>query len=263
MITKAETILRVACIQTHLFWEDVEANLAHFDRLLDGLTPDLDLVVLPEMFTTGFSMRPQHLAALSYSKALLWLEERSRLAPYAICGSVAAEVEGKFYNRFLWAYKGEVRAPYDKRHLFRMAGEHEVYSPGVQRELIEFKGWHIMPRICYDLRFPVWSRGAEAHVQIYVANWPSPRVSAWDTLLQARAIENVCYSIGVNRVGEDGNGVAYPGHSAIIDYMGKFVHKAMEGTEQVLYASLVMDELLAFRQKFPVQLDADRFRLEL
>lgn len=258
---KAFPVLKLAMVQSELLWQDPEGNMKQLELKLRALPKGIDLAVLPEMFTTGFTMKPEAHAEGPDGEASRWLARLSAELGFAICGSVAADENGKYYNRLLWAEQGSTKAVYDKRHLFRMAGEHEVYSPGNQRELIVFKGWNIMPRICYDLRFPVWSRSSEAHLQLYVANWPAARVDAWDKLLMARAIENLCYVVGVNRTGIDGNGVQYDGRSAAIDFKGLPMHPIKKEIEESIIVELQMDELKAFREKFPAQLDADKFTL--
>lgn len=258
---RAFPVLKLAMVQSELLWQDPEGNMKQLEAKLRALPRNIDLAVLPEMFTTGFTMNPEAHAEGTHGDANTWLAHLSSELGFAICGSVAAHENGKYFNRFLWAESGSATAVYDKRHLFRMAGEHEVYSPGQQRELIVFKGWKIMPRICYDLRFPVWSRSSEAHLQLYVANWPAARIDAWDKLLMARAIENLCYVVGVNRVGSDGNGVQYNGHSAAIDFKGMPLVPVIKDVGQSVIVELQMDALQAFREKFPAHLDADRFTL--
>lgn len=221
-----------------------------------------DLIILPEMFTSGFTMAPAEIAEPDEGPVWAWMAEMSASAKSAVCGSVAAVANGRFFNRFLWAEDGKTRAVYDKRHLFRMAGEHEVYSPGRGSARIELKGFKILPRICYDLRFPVWNRDREAHLQIYVANWPAPRVDAWDKLAAARSIENLCYTAVVNRVGTDGKGIAYPGHSAVYDFKGVPAVSAYHDRPCVITTDISRKELKDFREKFPAHLDADDFTIK-
>jgi len=259
-VTKPAENLRIAMLQSDLVWHRPELNMAAFAKKLRALSGGaFDLIVLPEMFTSGFTMEPENIAEPDSGPAHRWLAEMSTETGAAVCGSVAATSDGKFYNRMLWAEEGRTRAVYDKRHLFRMAGEQEVYTAGTRSETVTLKGWKILPRICYDLRFPVWSRSSEAHLQLYTANWPAVRVDAWDKLAAARSIENLSYTAVVNRVGTDGKGIGYNGHSAVYDFKGNVLAGTPEGEEAVLTAELSMAELIRFREKFPAHLDADRF----
>jgi predicted amidohydrolase len=234
------------------------------EEVMRRIPASTDLVVLPEMFSSGFTMAPQAVAEAPGGAVHQWLQSLSATLGFAICGSIAVQDKGQYYNRFLWAEGGRLKQVYDKRHLFRMAGEHKVYSPGKGHGLIVFKGWRIAPFVCYDLRFPIWCRsGDAAHLQLYVANWPAARVDAWDKLLMARAIENLCYVAGVNRVGEDGKAIAYSGHSAVIDFKGNAIAQAVEHQEEVLLVRLSMPKLKEFRRKFPAHLDADPFEIVL
>ncbi|MFN2423437.1 MAG: amidohydrolase [Cryomorphaceae bacterium] len=254
--------LRIALLQSELVWHSPEQNMAAFAEKLRALPKGgFDLIVLPEMFTSGFTMEPETIAEPDGGPAHQWLAEMSNETGAAVCGSVAALSDGKYYNRLLWAESGHTRPIYDKRHLFRMAGEQEIYTAGTASEMVILKGWKILPRICYDLRFPVWNRSSEAHLQLYTANWPAARVDAWDKLAMARSIENLCYTAVVNRVGTDGKGIDYSGHSAVYDFKGNPMEGAPEGREAVVTAVLSMDELARFREKFPAHLDADRFTL--
>jgi predicted amidohydrolase len=255
-------VLKVAPLQMDIQWEQKEGNRAKVARMLSELPDGIDLVVLPEMFTTGFSMQPQGLAEGMNGETIQWLNSLTKDANYAICGSFIASEGADYFNRFVWSEKGSIRYHYDKRHLFTMAGEHKVYSPGKGSPVIEYRGWRILPRICYDLRFPVWCRTTDVDLHIYVANWPKPRVNAWDTLLKARAIENQCYVVGVNRVGIDGNANEYVGHSAAIDSKGVLITKEHSEAEGWIVARLEKAPLLEFRDKFPIYLDADAFEIK-
>lgn len=255
--------LKIGLCQTELDWEDSQANLDRIEKMLSELEPGVDIAILPEMFNTGFTMNAQSVAQTMKGNTVNWLETQSRKLGMAICGSAVIESSGKFFNRFLWAEDGEIKSHYDKRHLFRMAKEHETFSPGRERVFIQFKGWRIMPQVCYDLRFPVWSRTNDADLQIFVANWPAARVDAWDKLLMARAIENQCYVAGVNRVGEDGNGIPYSGHSVAISPKGKPMGVEQNEDSGWIYAEISHAELLSFREKFPVHLDADHFSITI
>lgn len=253
--------LKLALLQTKLHWESVEDNLKTIERKMKLLPDVLDIIVLPEMFSTGFTMNPSKVAETNSGEAMTLLKKLSADKGFAICGSFAAKENGSYFNRFFWIFEGKLECSYDKRHLFRMAEEHKVYYQGVNDIRIKFKGWNIMPRVCYDLRFPVWSRSSDVDLQIYVANWPAARVAAWDKLLLARAIENQCYVAGVNRVGEDGNGIAYCGHSVVIDPKGGEMTAAANESEEWIFSTLELDALNDFRKKFPVALDADQFEI--
>lgn len=254
--------LNVVGIQTALYWEAIECNLVHFDRILSNIYHgEQDLVVLPEMFTTGFSMNAMKLADHSQGLTLEWMRRQARKLNAALTGSVIIEDLGQYYNRlyFVWP-EGNVEI-YDKRHTFSYAGEDKVFQRGKQRIIIEYQGWKICPLICYDLRFPVWSRNSvDYDILIYVANWPSSRIRAWDTLLQARSIENMCYTIGVNRIGEDGNGINYPGHSVILDALGTQLSYLQNGEEGYVQATLDPESLDGIRKRYNFLLDRDSFR---
>jgi predicted amidohydrolase len=248
--------LRVVLIQPDLVWESPQANLNQFDRLL-GAVGDCDLVVLPEMFATGFSMNPSSVAVSMQSETLRWMLERSH--DYAICGSLAIEEKGQFFNRFLMAYEGRILAQYDKRHLFAYAQEDQHYCAGNQVVQFEFKGWSIAPFVCYDLRFPAWIRQtAGVDLMLFVANWPSKRQWAWNSLLTARAIENQCYVLASNRVGVDGNGIAYQGDSQAISMAGEIL-ASLRAESGIIRVTLDKGELQAFRAQFPFLSDRDSF----
>jgi omega-amidase len=257
--------LRVSLLQQPLSWQDPAANRAQFGRLFEPLAGRTDLVVLPETFTTGFTMAVEQVAEGPAGPTSAWLLEWAARLDAAITGSVITLADGHYYNRLLWAMPtGELRH-YDKRHLFRMGREHQHFTAGRSAWSVPWRGFRICPLVCYDLRFPVFSRRRaelDYELLLYVANWPAPRVDAWQQLLRARAIENQAYVIGVNRVGPDGQGVAYPGRSAVIDFLGR---PLVEGAAEpaVMAAELDAAALQAFRQRFPAHLDADRFTLEL
>jgi len=254
--------LKVGLLQTRLHWEDIGSNLDLVTEAFEKLHGPIDVAILPEMFSTGFSMNAPELAETESGKTIETLLELSESKRVVICGSFIAKEGENFFNRFFWIDRGSLKATYDKRHLFRMAEENEIYSSGKGDTRIDYMGWKIMPRICYDLRFPVWCRSTDVDLQIYVANWPKPRVAAWDKLLSARAIENQCYVIGVNRLGKDGNDVPYSGHSIVIDPKGEPLTEAMNETEGWIIARLNHKMLSDFRKKFPVGMDADRFTIE-
>ena len=253
--------LNIALIQTHLAWHDREANLEHFEQLLDQAT-SADLVVLPEMFTTGFSMESEVWAEPEEGPTSTWMLGQAKRIQAVITGSVIIRTaDGSHRNRLLWARPDGQLHHYDKRHLFRIAGEHEHYSPGEQRTVFELNGWRIRPLICYDLRFPVWSRAAQdTDLLLYTANWPGARRLHWNRLLPARAIENLCYVAAVNRIGADGKGVAYTGDSQVLDFQGESLLSA-GAADGVFQATLDATDLQAYRMRFPAHLDADTFEI--
>ena len=260
--------MNITLVQTDLHWQDPVANRAMLEEKLFTLPEPTDLVVLPEMFTTGFTMEARALAEPMNLTTFKWLKQMAAQTNAAVTGSyVVQENNGsagrRFHNRLIWMEPDGQFAHYDKRHLFRMAGEDGVYTAGTSRLIRVWRGWRICPLICYDLRFPVWSRNRQTaphqldyDLLLYVANWPAPRQTAWDTLLQARAIENLSYVAGVNRVGIDGSGHMYLGGSALIDYKGEVIFRQYD-TETVCQQSLSLTDLQAFRAKFPTYLDAD------
>ena len=256
--------LRVSLVQQPLLWHDPEGNRARFGELLAPLAGATDLVVLPETFTTGFSMEVEVLGEAAAGPTVDWLRAQAAALDAAVTGSVITRAGTRYYNRLLWAFpSGEVRH-YDKRHLFRMGREHEHFTPGLAAWSVSWRGMRICPLVCYDLRFPVFSRrrpDLDYDLLIYVANWPSARVEAWQLLLRARAVENQAFVVGVNRSGPDGKGVAYPGASATIDYLGRTL-VALGDAAGVTTVALDAGALANFREKFPAHLDADRFTLE-
>ena len=252
--------LNVALIQEDLVWQDPTANRNLFaDRLAQ--LGSADLVVLPEMFTTGFTMAAaQHCEPMA-GPTLTWMRDQARRYGFTLAGSVIIEDSGRYFNRLVLADAGGGLQWYDKRHLFRMADEHSHFAPGQQRVIAGLAGWRVALQVCYDLRFPVFSRNRDDYdVLLYVANWPAARQTAWDTLLRARAMENLSYCVGVNRVGTDGAGITYQGGSVILDFVGAPLASAGQDVG-VVQAQLSMDRLLRFRSKFPAHLDADEFRL--
>lgn len=254
--------LTVSLIQAELAWHDAPANRERFTARIEAL-PDTDVIVLPEMFTTGFTMQAAENAEPVDGPTTAWMRDIAGRRGAAVCGSLIVREAGNCFNRFVWMPPAGDPVYYDKRHLFRMAGEDGPYTAGTARCVVEHRGWRILPLVCYDLRFPVWSRNVDAQYElmICVANWPTPRRNAWQTLLRARAIENVSYVAAVNRVGEDGNGVAYGGDSSVVDYLGRDLATLAEVPADVT-VTLAAEPLMRFREKFPVHLDADRFRLE-
>ena len=252
--------MNIAIIQTPLVWENPKANRKMFSEKIATLQGDVDLVVLPEMFTTGFTMNPHHIDRDEGSRTLAWMQENARTKKIAIVGSIVFQEQEAFFNRLFAVLPDGSYYQYDKRHTFTLAGEHKVYQAGTSKLLFEYKGFTFCPLICYDLRFPVWARNVEAYdVVLYVANWPKPRINAWDTLLKARAIENMAYCIGVNRIGQDELGYEYPGHSAVYDVLGNPL--GFSSKEEILLVSLSKTHINTQREKLRFLEDRDQFNL--
>jgi omega-amidase len=255
--------LTITLIQAGLAWHDVRKNLDRFDAIIRGIEGATDCVLLPEMFTTGFTMHPEEFAEDMGGPAVERLVRWAELRGADVAGSVIIKEGGRYFNRLVWARPGGDIVTYDKRHLFRMAGEDEVYGAGAGARTIDLHGWKLRPFICYDLRFPVWTRdrGQEYDVAVFVANWPAQRSLHWKTLLRARAIENLCYVAGVNRTGADGNGIAYSGDSAVIDFAGNAILD-MKDEEGARTVELSYEALRRYRESFPAWKDADAFTLD-
>lgn len=258
--------LIVSCIQADLHWEDKQANLAMFEALFQQIPAHSHIILLPEMFSTGFTMNAAAMAETETGRTLEWMRQQSLSLKKIIAGSIIIEENGSFYNRLIWMQPNGQHYHYDKKHLFGFAGEDEQYSAGHQKVIVQVNGWRINLQVCYDLRFPVWARQAPSQegqtaaydILLYVANWPQRRISAWDTLLKARAIENQSYVIGVNRVGKDINDIYHNGSSSIIDPWGEVVWNLQETTG--IYTHTFQYALLAeARNKLPFLKDADRF----
>lgn len=258
--TMTEQDIRVTLVQFNITWEASAVNLQKIWALLDEKVSDTDLVVLPEMFTTGFSMNPTAVAEPMNGKTVAWLKSTARTRREDIVASVAIEEGGRYFNRLLWAKPDGSLLAYDKKHLFSFAGEHKHYTPGEEPLIATINNWKVATFICYDLRFPSWSRNVDARydLAIYIANWPERRAKHWQVLLQARAIENQAYVIGVNRVGTDGNGIRYSGDSMLIDPLGEVLFHQRD-TEVVQTETLSMRHLLEVRNQFPFLKDADKF----
>jgi len=252
--------LKVAAIQANLVWENKKENLLRFDEKLTDLQgQDVDLIVLPEMFPTGFTMNAVDLAETMDGPTISWMKSSAAKLSCAIMGSLIVKENSVFFNRMIFCSKSGEIAQYDKRHLFAMAKEHEVYVSGNENIIIELNGWRIAPFICYDLRFPVWMRNTQNYdLAVVMANWPEKRIYHWDSLLISRAIENQSYIIGVNRVGLDGNNYNYPGHSCIINAAGTVLNK-IEGKEIVFTETLDLLFLQKTRQQLPFLGDKDDF----
>lgn len=258
--------LTISLIQSDLHWEQVEANLAMFEEKIWSIKGPTDLIILPEMFTTGFSMNASKMAEPVGGKTFKWLRQMAKQKNAAITGSYIVKEGNDYFNRLYFVYPDGSSEHYDKKHLFTLAREHESYTAGKERLILTFKGWRIHTMICYDLRFPVWARSQknpsddyEYDLLLYVANWPSARVNAWDTLLKARAIENLAFCAGVNRIGMDPFPKYYPGHSAVYSYKGDEL--VFSSDDQILTTTLSANALKEFRTKFPFQADADTFDL--
>jgi predicted amidohydrolase len=257
--------LKITLVQPEINWENIDLNLKMYkESLKDIRAGDTDLIILPEMFNTGFSMNASLLAEQMGHKSMLFLSELASEKKCVITASLIIDEIDKYYNRLIWMRPDGTYEYYNKRHLFRMGNEDKVYTAGTERIVMEIEGWKIMPLICYDLRFPVWSRNNnEYDVLIYVANWPERRSFAWKQLLIARAIENQSYVIGVNRVGEDGNGIIHSGNSMVLDYKGELIKEIKDAKPAVVSSTLKHEDLHQFRKAFPVYLDADKFTLKL
>jgi omega-amidase len=273
--------ITVAAVQSQLYWEDKEANLHMFGEKIRAISSPIDLLVLPEMFSTGFTMNAQKFAEptdhiLKYAEqsngsTLAWMQKQASILNAVVTGSFIAEEKGRYFNRLMWVRPDGTYEHYDKRHLFRMAGEEKTYSPGDKKLIVDLHGWKVCPLVCYDLRFPVWSRNRWRNVEnelvadydllIYVANWPERRVAAWKTLLMARAIENISYVVGVNRIGNDGNNIFHSGDSAILDFKGASQKNAVISREEIISDKLSYQLLKEFRTSFPAGMDADAFQL--
>lgn len=261
--------LRISLVQGATRWHDPEGNRDYYGELIAPLHGITDLVLLPETFTSGFSNAAIDRAEDMDGPTVAWMLEQARTLDAVVTGSVQLREGDQVFNRMLWATPHGALEHYDKRHLFRYAREHERYASGRQRLVVEWKGWRINPLVCYDLRFPVFARNRfnvervdalDFDLQLYVANWPAARSHAWKTLLRARAIENLCYVAGLNRVGTDGNGIDYSGDSAVIDFLGHPVSECSD-QEVVVTTTLQAAELAAHRQRFPAMLDGDVFEI--
>ena len=253
--------MKITLIQTDLLWNDPAGNRARFEQKI-AEAGSADLIVLPEMFSTGFCTQPRLAAEPLGGETLPWMKRIAQKTDCALAGSVAVEENGNYFNRFYFVKPDGSVSQYDKRHLFTYGGEHKEFTAGDKRVIVEYKGWRILLQICYDLRFPVWSRNRNDYdLALYTANWPTPRVDAWSALLRARAIENLCYVAGINRTGTDPN-CSYCGKSALLDFKGQTLADVEPGKEALLSAELDADALRDFRKNFPALQDADRFSFE-
>ncbi len=253
--------MKIAIIQTHLFWQDPQKNRDRFSEIIESIIEPIDLIVLPEMFTTGFTMQPESVSEQIKGETLQWMITVSKSKNCAITGSIIVSENRNYFNRMLFVYPDGKFKFYDKRHLFTLAGEDKVYSKGNSIVDVEFRGFRLRLQVCYDLRFPVFSRNSTNYdALLYVANWPEKRITAWDALLKARAIENMSYTIGVNRTGIDGNNHQYTGHSQVVDYLGEYLLEP-QLIEGVFIVNLNKDEMLLAREKLSFLSDADDFKI--
>lgn len=253
--------MKTALIQAPLIWENPKANRNYFEEKINSIQ-EADLIVLPEMFTTGFTMNPYAVAETMEGETLLWLKHWAKNKQAAITGSLIIFENDIYYNRLVFVFpSGEVQC-YDKRHLFSLAGEEKIYTSGQQKLIVEYKGWKICPLICYDLRFPVFSRNVDNYdLLLYVANWPKLRINAWDILLKARSVENMCYTVGVNRIGRDESNHEYVGHSQVIDFLGNTMLEPQE-TEGIFIVNLDKNQMLETRKKLAFLDDRDSFEMQ-
>ena len=255
--------LNIVAIQANLTWGNPEKNRLYFEQVINKLTLNTNLVVLPEMFSTGFTMKPSSVSETMNGTTVSWMINMAKTHDIGIIGSMVIQENNQYFNRAIFVHPSGSLEIYDKRHLFSLAGEDRQYTPGTNRIVIQFKGWRICPFVCYDLRFPVWSRNTDNYdVLLFMANWPIPRIDAWDTLLKARAIENLSYCIGVNRIGEDENGYQYNGHTSAYNFLGEKVASTSEGKEDLLYCKISKTKLHEFRQKLNFLKDQDSFKIQ-
>jgi omega-amidase len=253
--------MKIAIIQTQLSWENPIENRKHFEQKINSISEEIDLVVLPEMFTSGFTMNPRSVAETMDGETIQLLKTLAKAKNCAITGSLVIAENNNFYNRMIFVFPNGNVAFYDKKHLFTLAGEDKVYTSGNQKKIVEFRNFKICLQICYDLRFPVFARNTEDYdLLIYVANWPKTRINAWDILLKARSVENMCYTIGVNRVGTDNNNLEYVGHSQIIDFLGNNIVEPQKN-EGIFISKLDKIEMLSSRNKLGFLNDTDSFIL--
>lgn len=255
--------MKTALIQSAIIWENPEANRNYFEQKINTISESIDLIVLPEMFTTGFTMNPETVAETMDGKTMGWLQSLAKAKKTAITGSLIIADNNNFYNRLVFVFpSGEIQF-YDKRHLFTLAGEDKVYTSGTQKMIVDYLGWKICPLVCYDLRFPVFARNVENYdLLLYVANWPKPRINAWDILIKARSVENMCYTIGVNRNGVDNANLEYVGHSQAVDFLGNYILEPQE-TEGVFIVEFDKEKMNNARNKLGFLNDRDSFEIKI
>jgi omega-amidase len=256
--------MKISIIQSDIIWENRFSNFENLEKLISPLFNKIDIIVLPEMFNTGFSMNPEKLSEPPQGETFEWMKDLAQKGNFGLCGSYMVKENMSFFNRWLFVTPGKESWKYDKRHLFSMGGEDKMFSSGRNRLILSFRGVRISAGICYDLRFPVWSRNRNDYdLLIYSANWPEARKEVWNILLKARAIENQCYVAGANRIGTDGKGIKYCGESIIIDPGGKIITTSHKNKEESISGEISMAELSDFRKKFPVFKDADDFLIKI
>lgn len=253
--------MKIALIQAPLKWENPSANRNYFEKKINAINEAIDLIILPEMFSTGFTMNTAQVAETMKGETVSWLQSLAKAKKAAITGSIVIEENNHFYNRLLFVFpSGEIQF-YDKRHLFTLAGEDKIYTAGKNKLIVDYLGWKICPMVCYDLRFPVFSRNVEDYdLLLYIASWPEKRVYAWDSLLKARAIENMSYTVGLNRIGVDENGHQYSGHSQVVDYLGEYLIAPQE-SEDVFIIELDKEKMISVREKMGFLNDRDAFQI--
>lgn len=255
--------LKITIVQSDLVWENVDANLNNFAKNLENIG-NTNLIVLPEMFNTGFSMNSKSLAEKTNGKSVKWLVNLAKEKNVAVIASLIIEENNQFFNRLYFVFPDGKLEFYNKRHLFRMANEHNYYSAGTEDLIVNYKGWRIKPLVCYDLRFPVWARNKNDYdLLIYIANWPERRNEPWKILLKARSIENQSFVVGVNRIGTDGNNVSFSGDSAVINPKGEIISTTKAYQENMENVEISLKELNEFKEKFPAYKDADNFEIKL
>jgi len=253
--------LKIALVQFDIVWESVAENCWKIEQLVCDYKSEMDILVLPEAFNTGFSMKPEKVSETIDGDTIEWMKHLASRKNLVVCGTLFIYDQGKYYNRMYWIEPDGKIVTYNKRHLFSMGGENKFFTPGNSQTIIEYKGWKIFPQICYDLRFPVWSRNTQSYdLLINMANWPSLRSDAWKTLVKARAIENQCYVVAVNRIGIDGMGLEYSGDSTVIDPKGIKIFKA-DNREIIETVTIEYSHLLTFRRKFNTLKDGDKFTI--
>ncbi|TXD52447.1 MULTISPECIES: nitrilase family protein [unclassified Polaribacter] len=254
--------LHIVGIQADLFWENPSKNRSSFDEKINSLPANTDLIVLPEMFTTGFTMNPQKVAEKMDGPSITWMQKIALEKKVALTGSLVIEQNNNYYNRLVFVHPSGKTETYDKKHSFTLAGEDKVYTSGNQRLIVTYKGWKICPLICYDLRFPVWARNTENYdILIFMANWPVTRIKAWETLLKARAIENMSYVIGVNRTGIDKNNYEYSGNSLVVDYLGEELSSLQKSEVGIVTATISKANQNEIRKKLGFLNDQDAFKI--
>jgi omega-amidase len=255
--------MKIALIQSDLYWEDISKNRKSFESKINEINSEVNLVVLPEMFSTGFTMNAPQVAETMQGETVLWMQSLAKQKNFAITGSLIIAENEQYYNRMLFVFpSGEIQY-YNKRHLFSLAGEDKFYTSGDKKVIVEYLGWKICLQVCYDLRFPVFARNVESSdLLLYVANWPKVRTNAWDALLKARAIENLSYVVGVNRIGFDANNFEHIGHSQAVDFLGNYILEPQE-TEATFIVELDKDVMLETRKKLDFLSDKDLFKIKI